>query len=347
MISITTLENTTEFYRKFSSRHLILTNKDSVEDEFKRIVEWHSNAFKDEVSVKMMQEIDNAVRVGAYGVKTHIGKSCITCLSSGCKLGLLLNYYKNEDIPILTSLSRAGDNVWQFIEENFDVSFYTTDFDFYRLCDFNVDITIDGVLYKKEEKNFSALFDLYLSKEDEPYKITKERELEAYNSFASHQEDIIKRDLKEEISLKDFVLSIKPDYDLEMYDLDYKLINYCSLLPDDFTYRKHPIWFVGRKGSEYQFFTDLTVKYPDFFEFFIESILYAYDIGDREPIYYLNEYDEFFALALDGEERCEVRTYTENVLFGVLVNVKDKVVTLYDKYQATQLFHNFYAKVKE
>lgn len=347
MINIITLENDMEFYRKFSTNRLILASKDNVEDTFKRIVEWHSNAFKDEMSLKIMQEIDNAVRVGAYGVKTPIGKSCITCLSSGCKLGLLLNYYKNEDIPIFTSLSRAGDNVWQFIAENFDISFYTTDYDFYRLCDSNIDITIDGVLYKKEEKNFSALFDLYLSKEDEPYKMTKERELEAYNSFASRQKDIIKRDLKEELSLKDFVLSFEPDYDFETYDLDYKLINHCALLPIDFTFRKHPIWFVSRKDSKYEFFTNITVKYPDFFEFFIGDIVYAFDYEDREYIYYSNQYDEFFALALNGEERCEVKTYTENVLFGVLVNAKDKVVTLYDKHQAIQLFHDFYTKVEE
>ena len=41
------------------------------------------------------------------------------------------------------------------------------------------------------------------------------------------------------------------------------------------------------------------------------------------------------------------QTDAENVLFGVLVNAKDKVVTLYDKHQAIQLFHDFYTKVEE
>ena len=157
MINIITVESNAEFIRKFD-RRLFLNSKEAVEDEFRKIVEWYSTAFKDEMSIKMMKEIDNAVRVGAYGVRTPIGKSCITCLSSGCKLCLLLWYYKDIDTPILTNLSRAGDNVWQFIAENFDVNFYTVAGDFHRLCDMSVDITVDGVLYTKE--NFFDLVKL-------------------------------------------------------------------------------------------------------------------------------------------------------------------------------------------
>lgn len=343
MINIITVENNAEFIRKFD-RRLFLNSKEAVEDEFRKIVEWKSTAFKDEMSIKMMKEIDNAVRVGAYGVRTPIGKSCITCLSSGCKLGLLLWYYKDIDTPILTNLSRAGDNVWQFIAENFDVNFYTVAGDFHRLCDMSVDLTVDGVLYTKE--NFFDLVKLEWKKEDESYRVTKEKELDAYNHFLQGN-SMIYRSLKEEMTLKEFISSIDPKFDRDEYDFNYKVVNYCSVIPNSFTYRKHPIWFVGVKDSKYEFFIDLSVKYPSFLELFVEDIIYGYDLEDGEQVYLSQSYDEYFALVINDEERCIIREYPSNALFGVLVNAKSKTVELYDSRQAVHKFHEFYIKTEE
>lgn len=343
MINIITVENNAEFIRKFD-RRLFLNSKEAVEDEFRKIVEWHSTAFKDEMSIKMMKEIDNAVRVGAYGVRTPIGKSCITCLSSGCKLGLLLWYYKDIDTPILTNLSRAGNNVWQFIAENFDVNFYTVAGDFHRLCDMSVDITVDGVLYTKE--NFFDLVRLEWKKEDESYRVTKEKELDAYNHFLQGN-SMIYRSLKEEMTLKEFISSIDPKFDRDEYDFNYKVVNYCSVIPNSFTYRKHPIWFVGVKDSKYEFFIDLSVKYPSFLELFVDDIIYGYDWEDGEQVYLSQSYDKYFALVINDEERCIIREYPSNALFGVLVNAESKTVELYDSRQAVHKFHEFYIKTEE
>ena len=343
MINIITVESNAEFIRKFD-RRLFLNSKEAVEDEFRKIVEWHSTAFKDEMSIKMMKEIDNAVRVGAYGVRTPIGKSCITCLSSGCKLGLLLWYYKDIDIPILTNLSRAGNNVWQFIAENFDVSFYTVAGDFHRLCDMSVDITVDGVLYTKE--NFFDLVKLEWEKEDESYRVTKEKELDAYNHFLQGN-SMIYRSLKEEMTLKEFISSIDPKFDRDEYDFNYKVVNYCSVIHNSFTYRKHPIWFVGVKDSKYEFFIDLSVKYLSFLELFVDDIIYGYDWEDGEQVYLSQSYDKYFALVINDEERCIIREYPSNALFGVLVNAKSKTVELYDSRQAVHKFHEFYIKTEE
>ena len=343
MINIITVESNAEFIRKFD-RRLFLNSKEAVEDEFRKIVEWKSTAFKDEMSIKMMNEIDNAVRVGAYGVRTPIGKSCITCLSSGCKLGLLLWYYKDIDTPILTNLSRAGNNVWQFIAENFDVNFYTVAGDFHRLYDMSVDITVDGVLYTKE--NFFDLVKLEWEKEDESYRVTKEKELDAYNHFLQGN-SMIYRSLKEEMTLKEFISSIDPQFDRDEYDFNYRVVNYCSVIPNSFTYRKHPIWFVGVKDSKYEFFIDLSVKYPSFLELFVDDIIYGYDWEDGEQVYLSQSYDKYFALVINDEERCIIREYPSNALFGVLVNAKSKTVELYDSRQAVHKFHEFYIKTEE
>lgn len=256
MINIITVESNIEFIKKFD-RWIFFNSTELVEDTFRRIIERYSNAFKDEMSIKMMKEIDNAVRVGAYGVRTPIGKSCITCLSSGCKLGLLLWYYKDNDIAILTHLSKAGNNVWRFIAENFDVSFYAVSGDLHSYWDMSVDLTIDGVLYTEE--NFNDLMKLEWEKEDEFYRVTKEKELDAYNYFL-RENSMIYRSLKEEMTLKEFMSSIDPGYVFDgyvyeyKYDFNYKVVNYCSAIPNSFIYRRYPIWFVGVKDSKYEFF---------------------------------------------------------------------------------------------
>ena len=100
-------------------------------------------------------------------------------------------------------------------------------------------------------------------KEDEFYRVTKEKELDAYNYFL-RENSMIYRSLKEKMTLKEFISNIDPEfkrdgYDNEnKYDFNYRVVNYCSVIPNSFTYRKHPIWFVGVKDSKYEFYIKTT-----------------------------------------------------------------------------------------
>ena len=155
------------------------------------------------------------------------------------------------------------------------------------------------------------------------------------------------------MTLKEFISNIDPEfkrdgYDNEnKYDFNYRVVNYCSVIPNSFTYRKHPIWFVGVKDSKYEFFIDLSVKYPSFLELFVDDIIYGHEWGDKKKPYYSQLYDEYFALVLNNEERGVISDYPRNALFGVLVNVKSKTVELYDSRQAVHKFHEFYIKTTE
>lgn len=349
MINIITVESNIEFIKKFE-RCKFLNSHEVVETDFRRIIERDSNAFKDEMSIKMMKEIDNAVRVGAYGVRTPFGKSCITCLSSGCKFGLLLWYYKDIDTPILSHLSRAGNNVWRFIAENFDVSFYAVSGELYRFWDMSVDLTIDGVLYTEENGN--DLIKLEWEKEEEFYRVTKEKERDAYDYFLWGQ-SMIYRSPKEEMTLKEFMSSIDPGYVFDgyeyeyvyEYDFNYKVVNYCSAIPNSFLYRRYPIWFVGVKDSKYEFFINFSAKNPSFLALFVYDIIYGREWVDGKELYYSQSYDEYFALVINNEGA--IREYLSNALFGVLVNAKSKTVELHDSRQAVHKFHEFYIKTTE
>ena len=56
MINIITVESNIEFIKKFD-RGIFLNSQEVVETDFRRIIERYSNAFKDEMSIKMMKEI--------------------------------------------------------------------------------------------------------------------------------------------------------------------------------------------------------------------------------------------------------------------------------------------------
>lgn len=344
MVNIICVEDEEEFEKKHN-RYLKLTDKGSIEDEYRRIVESDDTAFKDEMSLKMMKEIDCAVRIGAYGVRTQMGKSCITCLSTGCKLGLVLWYYHDKDIDIMTGLGRAGTNVWQFISKNFDITISMTGDEIDPSNAKDVDLTVDGILYSNDMK---GLFDLYFEEEEKIYNLTKEKELEAYLQFASENSGKIYRRLKEELPMKEFVYSMRRNdsREFEDYDLDYHVVNYYAAPLGDYTYRKLPIWFVGRKGSEYEYFETISVKYPTFLELFVYDIVYGDEWEDREQIYYSQMYDEFYALVLEAPERCIVSQYPEQAVFGVYCNPTEKMVTIYDKRQAVEQFHEWYVKTK-
>lgn len=55
----------------------------TVERRFIEILNTDSEAFRDEMSVRILKELDNSYRENDYGVVTPMGKSCITCLLRG------------------------------------------------------------------------------------------------------------------------------------------------------------------------------------------------------------------------------------------------------------------------
>ncbi len=112
-----------DFY-SYKNKVFLLRTAD-VEKEFVEVLNLHKDAFWDEKSLELMKNIDTAKRQGDYGVVTDIGESCITCLSTGCKFGLLVLYYqKYPKVKILVREYVVGRNVWRWLAEHGDFTFY-------------------------------------------------------------------------------------------------------------------------------------------------------------------------------------------------------------------------------
>ena len=76
----------------YGKETVFLTKTMEVEREFLRIFSRDRNAFRDADCLALMQDIDSAKRQGDYGVVTPFGESSISCLSTGCKFGLIVLY---------------------------------------------------------------------------------------------------------------------------------------------------------------------------------------------------------------------------------------------------------------
>ena len=76
--------------------------------------------FDSPFDLSIMKEIDHAERIDTIVVKTHIGTAPLTCLSTGCKFGLLVNYYNQLGRNIIANWGSAGGNVFEFLFLTFE-----------------------------------------------------------------------------------------------------------------------------------------------------------------------------------------------------------------------------------
>lgn len=60
------------------------------------------------------------------------------------------------------------------------------------------------------------------------------------------------------------------------------------------------------------------------------------------PEWYRKVFDTWFALVLNCDESCKIVEYPKKSLFGIEVDWKKKLVTIYDKKQAVARFHTLY-----
>ena len=321
-----------------------------VEVEFMRILENQKNAFKDEESLALMKEIDGAIRKGAYGVETPFAKSCISCLSTGCKFGLVVLYYlkKNPDLDIFIKWEIAGDNVWEWLIEHTDAVLYVfeEDMNYLFLGYDKLEVLYENVCYEGVD-----IWDVINKCNKNIYDLTKEKESKAYDRY---QLEITRSkkvfcDLKEEISLEQFVerFSNKTyctwDEEWEVFK-DYTVINYCNSISDDFFYRKLPLYVWGKTENEMETFITMTVKYPRFLEILYDDVLgdYVEEPENHHKSYYKERYESWFVLVLEEEEVCPIKDYPDKTIMGIEVNRLEKKITILNAHQAVERFHELY-----
>ena len=327
-----------------------LVDTRSIEREFQRVLNWHKDAFWDENSLALMKEIDNAKRDGDYGVVTHIGESCITCLSTGCKFGLLVLYYsrKAPHLKLIIESHVVGENVWEWLAKHTDVILY--------IFPENLNSTfvgVEGLAIIHEGMTYKmgvgvSYWDLLWGCEDIPFTMTKEKEAKAYELYFRYIKQPFFCNLKEEITLKEFITRF-PEHEWFIQDVeeDYKVINYLNYLPLEFPSRRHPLYVCGEKEGKIECCKINSTKYPSLLDIIFYDVLdgdYYTFHGKSEVHKFCEEYDRWFVLVLNGDEKCLIRDYPKETLLGIEVEKENKCIKIYDPIAAVEHFHEIYQK---
>ena len=325
-----------------------------VEEPFKELVKWNSEIFRDEKSLALMDAIDGAVRVGEYGVVTPLGKSCITCLSSGCKAGLLMLYYNSVEIIPVVSCAIAGDNVWKWLAENTEITVATGLRSEIHIRQLQGEKTLD-------------LWDKYIEEDVEGRALTPEKEPQAYEMHVAAGGGLRNRvvmEVEERLPFAEFAERFEENLDswyeelfdgedppifeeeLEEYDTwkkarDYTVVNRISSMRREAGCRKLPVFWFWNQDGQPQMADPLTVKYPSVTEILYPEFMTGFYCYDRERDVSIDEMDDgrFTAVVFDTEEVFYSGDYYRWIWFAVEVDTKVKTLTLYDKEEAVEIFH--------
>lgn len=309
-----------------------------VEQDFREKIKTEEDLFLDKTSKRLMMAIDHAYRIDAYAVRTPYGKSCITCLCTGGKMGLLLLHYHRKGLIPVVSYYAAGENVWQWLADQPDLNICITgrgdtvwEFDRFSPC--------------KEKRD--ARLDKYIADKEDCYEISKEKEEIAYERYKAQGEKVICR-IQETLPAADFRQRFACDHwalEEEENFAQYTVVNHCSVLWEDLNYRRHPFYIVGRRISDdqYEWQHDLACKNSTFLEVLRDDMMDSYfDYEKQERYPFIDLYSSWFCLLLDCDEVYPVRQYTDVVLCGVEINPANKHIEIYGKDEAIEIFHERY-----
>lgn len=83
--------------------------------------------FADDMSARLMAELDNSRRTGEYAVITPKGKGCITCLSTSIKFGLMVLDSHKDGQPVITRTGAVNGRVLEWLSEKGDFTLVLTD----------------------------------------------------------------------------------------------------------------------------------------------------------------------------------------------------------------------------
>lgn len=200
MLTVTVLDQ-----GEYPDRAVFLRDTEAVEREFLSILNFRREAFRDEDSLALMEAIDSAKRQGDYGVVTPFGESCITCLSTGCKFGLLMLYYrKYKQVKPIVQLDEIGSNVWKWLSEHADCKVYTYDKEELWQVELlkHAELLYEDHTYQSRSNELSDMVNKLM---DDPYTMTRESEEKAYERAKKMRDEEVFIPLKETIGIEEFI----------------------------------------------------------------------------------------------------------------------------------------------
>jgi len=315
-----------------------LSRTRDIENTFKTLIKTGEELFLNKEDRRLMMAIDHAYRIDDYTVRTPYGQSCITCLCTGGKLGLLLLHYSRKGIIPEVSYDAAGENVWKWLADK-------TAMNISVIPDKESRVYFRMLLLDKTEK--LDMWKCYIEKEHELYDMTKEKETAAYERYREKGPNPI-CGIGEILTGGEFRQRFEEGFwdDEDDADFDaYMVINHCPVLWEDLNYRRHPFHIVGYRLSDqkYEWQTDLACKYSTFLEVLRNHMMDGYfDYEEQLGHQFIDLYSSWFCLLLNCDERWPARKYTDVVLCGVEINPKNKTIEIFANEEAIEIFHEVY-----
>ena len=347
---------------------VLLTENRQVEDYFRLVLESYKDAYWDSDSLEFIKAFSDAKRVGDYGVASPYRESCITCLSTECKMGLLILFCKQKQSKkVIVNLEIADIKIWNWLAARMDYTVYM------RIEDLNGDSThLEKCEFeyrnkvKHPEHDPTCRSDRYSTKDlvegDEwiswKYFMSKEGEDRIWRAYEKSRKNlgkVIRFPL--EMNLMDFITQFpngltyfeKMDEEKRNIWKEFTVINYCSCIPVNILNQKDSLecWLetCAMAKDKVEYFGDICIgNSPKFCEALFNDILNKEDFSDAGKMVWCGDlYDAWFVLIVNSEPYCQLKDYPQKSLLGIEINKKEKTITIYDKRQAAERFHMLFA----
>lgn len=268
----------------------------------------------------IMREVDHAHRCDLQVVKTDIGTAPLTCLSTGCKFGILVNYYTQRGFRIVASWGSAGENVFELIGREMDITIYM---DRRTLIDYDIPYDLKNI------KIDGSDMDSFVSESDKLVRsvctVTSERLKNAQKRMISFNDKyIVKIPLSMECDyqglhklLGNICINTVLDY-VEDYPFLKEIKYYIRTMEIKVdTQDKYPtLWVFKKYGATWKFLLHTIYKFPRFMRMICEmEELYQEDI----------EAEEIFMVVFDTQGYVIVDgNYPDYMAYGLIYTPQEK-----------------------
>ena len=347
MLNIITYDvtNADEYMEIMRPGCVILGGKQEIEERFQWLFNemlWEEDeglwdgerpSFDSPVDLALMKEIDHADRVSLLVVKTEIGTAPLTCLCTGGKFGLLVNYYTKRGSKIIAHFGVAGDNVWDFIGREMDATIYM---DRRSLMNYSIpyqadtkNILIDGmelreyVLDRHAEDALCTVTSSRLKTVNEHYLNRNEKDFlhiplcktmefkEIYKQIRGEEYEFVECPCWDDEEL---------EREIERYDFFREMVfNIRTMEIRRKTMFKYPaIWVLRKIGDAYDWAAQSIYKYPDFIEC-VEEVVSIYKEDTQAEEIFMVVFDNTGDLVAD-------RGYMKEIDYGLVYNPKENVM---------------------
>ena len=350
MLKIITYDGDESLEKSVGNHYVLLNSTAEIESRF-LFVSNYMIADKDEaifdvyqfdtpMDELIMEEIDHAKRMDTMVVRTPYGTAPLTCLSTGCKFALLVNYYSTKGIKIIARMGSAGGNVFKLMAEKMDVTLYMERYHIVRSylpdeCWDTIivdDLTLSDFIDKSSELEkihlkvtYEKLKEIHTNYEIkrvlEPGEITRvplslECDLEGLHKLIGDSCRCPVIEYPEEYELKhDFWK--KPKFCIKTREIHATCDENCPM-----------VWIIKKSGDFYHLNESNLYDYPDF----MNAVRELLDVYESDP-----SVEEIFMMVFhEIYEQSPKKYYPKALRYGFVYTPKSQTIEVIDAADAVK-----------